>query len=323
MVFNKVWVFAEAAGEKVTSATLELLTKAREVGATVEAIYAGSSGDAIAAQVGEYGASALFVVDPQGGLPGQVAAAAIAQLAAEHNPDAILFAQTYDGRDAIGRLSARLDRPVLTNGFTLEVDGDTLKFGTAIFGGTTLIDVELSSAAPHLVAIRPKSFAAEPAGGGPAAVTSVAPADGGRAAEARVLEVFEEEQTGPKLEEASIVVSGGRGIGTAENYKPLVEELAKLLKGAFGASRAIVDAGWVPYALQVGQTGKTVKPKVYVALGISGATQHLVGMKNSDNIIAVNKDGEAPIFGVADLGIVGDVNKVVPALKEAIKAKLA
>jgi electron transfer flavoprotein alpha subunit len=318
----KVWVFAEVALEKVTTATFELLTKAREIGSEVEAIYAGA-GDAaaVAASVGAYGATKLHVIDPGDGLPGQVAAATIAQLAAEQKPDVILFAQTYDGRDALARLSVKLDQPVLTNGMSLSADGGTLTFGTAIFGGVTLVDVKLTGAGPALIAIRPKSFAAEESGGGAAEVATVATADSGRAAEAKILAQHVEEQQGPKLEEASIVVSGGRGIGAAENYVPLVEELAKLLKGAWGASRAIVDAGWVPYALQVGQTGKTVKPKVYVALGISGATQHLVGMKNSDNIIAVNKDGEAPIFSVADLGIVGDVHKVVPALIELLKAK--
>jgi electron transfer flavoprotein alpha subunit len=315
---GKVWVFAEVGDGKVTSATLEMLTKAREVGDTVEAIYAGSNADAVAASVGEYGATKLYVIDPGDGLPGQVAAAGIAQLAGEQNPDVILFAQSYDGRDAIARLSVKLDRPALTNGMSLGADGT---FGTAIFGGVTLVDAKLTGGGPALIAIRPKSFSAESSGGSAAEVVNVAAADAGRAAEAKVLERHVEEQQGPKLEEASVVVSGGRGIGAAENYAPLVEELAKQLKGAWGASRAIVDAGWVPYALQVGQTGKTVKPKVYVALGISGATQHLVGMKNSDNIIAVNKDSEAPIFSVADLGIVGDVHKVVPALIELIKAK--
>ncbi len=321
MTLSKIWVYVEANGDKVTTASLEVLTKARDLASTVEALYAGNATEAVAAQVGEYGATTLHAIDPQSALPGQVAAAAIAELAGSQNPDAILFVQSYDGRDALGRLSAKLDRPVLTNGFTLSVDNGALTFGTAIFGGTTLVDCMLSSDAPHLIAIRPKSFAAESASGAPATVNNIGAIDAGRAAEAKVLEVFEEEQTGPKLEEAQVVVSGGRGIGAQENYKPLVEELARTLKGAFGASRAIVDAGWVPYALQVGQTGKTVKPKLYIALGISGATQHLVGMKNSDNILAINKDGEAPIFGIADLGIVGDVHKVVPTLKELIAAR--
>jgi electron transfer flavoprotein alpha subunit len=318
---NKVWVYAETDAEKVTTATLELLTKAREIGGTVEAIYAGKNPiDAVAASVGEYGATKLYVIDTGDGLPGQVAAAAVAQLAGSESPDAILVAQSYDGRDLLARLSAKLDRPVLTNGTTLSADGG-LGFGTAIFGGMTLVDAQFTGEGPHLVAVRPKSFAAESASGGAAEVANVDAGDAGRASEAKVVEHHVEEQQGPKLEEATVVVSGGRGIGAAENYAPLVEELAKQLKGAWGASRAIVDAGWVPYALQVGQTGKTVKPKVYIALGISGATQHLVGMKNSDNIIAVNKDSEAPIFSVADLGIVGDVHKVVPAIIEALKKK--
>ena len=322
MAVSKIWVFAETDAEgKLTGATLEILTKARELADTVEAVYVGTDADAQAAGLGDHGATTVYAVAPGDALPGVIGAAALAGLVSEHSPDAILFAQSYDGRDALARLSVKLDRPVLTNGTDLKVDGDKLIVGTAIFGGVTLVDTEFEADGPFLGAIRPKSFAAESSGGAPAAVVAVATPDAGRAGEAKVLERHVEEREGPKLEEATVVVSGGRGIGSAEAFEPLVDDLAKLLNGASGASRAIVDAGWVPYAKQVGQTGKVVKPKLYIALGISGATQHMVGMKGSDNIICVNKDGEAPIFGIADLGIVGDVHKVVPKLIEALKAK--
>jgi electron transfer flavoprotein alpha subunit len=263
----------------------------------------------------------VFTADQGDALSGVVGAAVIVGLVDAEAPDAILFVQSYDGRDAIGRLSAKLNRTVLTNATSLAVDGETLKVGNAIFGGNTLVDSEFDGPKPHLIAVRPKSFVAEPGGAGAAAVVPATDVNAGRGADAKLIERHVEEREGPKLEEATIVVSGGRGLGEKDNYEPLVEELAKLLGGASGASRAIVDAGWVPYAKQVGQTGKTVKPKVYIALGISGATQHMVGMKGSDNIIAVNKDAEAPIFSVADLGIVGDVKKVVPQLIEALKAR--
>jgi electron transfer flavoprotein alpha subunit len=314
-------VYAEAEDGAPVSATLELLTKAREIGDTVEAVFVGADAETVAPKLGEYGAAKVYTADPGQTLTGVVAAAAIAKLVEEHQPDLILFAQSYDGRDAVARLSVKLDRPVVTNGTSVAVDGGNVTVGTAIFGGNLLVDTALRAGTPYLAAIRPKSFTAEPGGAGAAEVVKVDGIDAGRAAEATLRDRHVEEREGPKLEDATVVVSGGRGIGSAENYEPLVEELAKLLKGASGASRAIVDAGWVPYAKQVGQTGKTVKPRVYLALGISGATQHMVGMKGSDNIIAINKDPEAPIFGIADLGIVGDVHKVVPKLIEALKSR--
>ena len=176
---------------------------------------------------------------------------------------------------------------------------------------------KFTAGGPHIALFRPKSFVAEEAGGGAAEVASLEVTDPGSA---KVTNRHVEEATGPKLDEAAIVVSGGRGLGDKDKYE-MIETLAKLLKAAPGASRAIVDAGWVPYSYQVGQTGKVVKPTVYIAAGISGATQHLVGMKGAKNIIAVNKDPEAPIFSVADLGIVGDVHKVLPKLLEALGSR--
>jgi electron transfer flavoprotein alpha subunit len=243
-----------------------------------------------------------------------------AQVEAGNRPDAILVPQTYDGRDTAGRLSARIDRPVLTNIVGAEADGGQLVTEHAIFGGTEILKARFTGGSPGIFVIRAKSFAAEATGGAAAAVDAWEVPALGAEGGARVLSSHVEESEGPKLDEAAIVVSGGRGLGQAAGYQ-MIEDLAKLLGGAAGASRAIVDAGWVPYSHQVGQTGKTVKPTVYIAAGISGATQHMVGMKSAKNIIAVNKDQEAPIFSIADLGIVGDVNKVLPRLIEALRQR--
>jgi len=318
MALNKIWIHAEMGGDKPSTITLELATKARELGGTVEAFYAGDNADAIAQELGQYGVSKVYTVDTGGSLQGPAVASAMAKLVNDgQGPDLIMFGSTYDGRDVLARLSVALDRPVLTNNTNVLVEGDAVRCETQIFGGTSIVTTEFKSEAPYLANFRPKSFAAEPGG---AATAEVVAAEVPETGKVRVVERHVEERSGPILDEAPIVVSGGRGLGTQDKFE-MIEELAKLLKGAPGASRAIVDAGWVPYAYQVGQTGKVVKPNVYIAAGISGATQHMVGMKGSKNIIAINKDPEAPIFGIADLGIVGDVQKVIPALIEALKNK--
>ncbi len=321
MAIDKVWVLAEAGDSGAMPVTLELLTEARSIASTVEAVAWGAGTASLAPILGEYGATRVYDVGDLGGaLPGVPVAAAIAALlAGASSPDAILVPATYDGRDIAGRLSARIDRPVLTNVTGLLQDGD-LRSQHPVFGGSHIVTARFTGEGPGIYVVRAKSFAAEPSGGGPAEVVAAPAPDAGPSNAARIVARHEEERTGPKLDEAPVVVSGGRGLGGAEYYA-LIEELATLLHGAAGASRAIVDAGWVPYSHQVGQTGKTVKPTVYLACGISGATQHLVGMKGSKNIVAVNKDQDAPIFSVADLGIVGDVHKVLPALIEALKSK--
>ena len=324
MAVTNIWVFAKGAEGGPDSATLELLTKARALagdGGTVAA-FLGSEVDDLASTLGEYGATKIYATgDLDGHLPGVAVAAAMkAVIDGGDAPDLMVFPQSYEGRDVLSRLSVKLDRPVLTNNTEIAVEGDTVRVTTPVFGGTKLVTTTFTGPGPYLVAFRPKSFAAEPAGGAAPEVVAAPVPDLGAAGAAKVQAVHVEEHTGPKLDEANIVVSGGRGLGEAGKYE-LIETLAKLLKGAPGASRAIVDAGWVPYSYQVGQTGKVVKPTVYIAAGISGATQHMVGMKGAKNIIAVNKDKEAPIFGIADLGIVGDVHKVLPKLIEALQSR--
>src|SRR5579863_522716 len=320
MALSHIWVVAEPSNGSFTTTSLELLSQARTFGATVSAITWGADAG-LSAVAGEYGAATLYEVGDLGGaLPGVPVASAIAALVGSLGaPDAILIPTSYDGRDIAGRLSAHLDRPVLTN-ITGLSDESGLVTEHPIFGGTQTVKAKFSGEGPGIYVIRAKSFAAESAGGAAATVVAAPAGDVGATGSAVITATHVEERIGPKLEEAAVVVSGGRGLGEAEKYA-LIEETAKLLNGAAGASRAIVDAGWVPYSHQVGQTGKTVKPTVYIACGISGATQHMVGMKGSKNIVAINKDPDAPIFQIADFGIVGDVNKVLPALIAALKAR--
>ncbi len=317
MALNRIWVYAEAADGKVAPITFEMLAKARDLAGTVEAVYGDGDTDAIAEALGAHGATKVYATgDLQGHTPGVPVASAIAKLIEGGDaPDLILFGTTYEGRDVAARLSVALDKPVITNNIDIAVEGDDVVVTEPVFGGTKLVRTRYTTAGPNIALIRPKSFAAEESGGGAPEVVTIEVPDYGSA---KVVNRHVEETTGPKLDEAAIVVSGGRGLGDAEKYQ-IIEDLAKALKGAPGASRAIVDAGWVPYSYQVGQTGKVVKPNVYIAAGISGATQHLVGMKGAKNIIAINKDAEAPIFSVADLGIVGDVHKVLPKLLEALQ----
>jgi electron transfer flavoprotein alpha subunit len=313
----KVWVFVEEVEGAPAPIALELLTKARQLG-EVAAVYLASAGAEVS-QLGEYGAASVtHLVDEPQALTTAAAAATLAALAEAEAPDLILFGQSYTDRDVAGRLSARIDRPLIANAADIDVEGDSVVVTNEIFGGTQLMRTTFRAAPPALVIVRSKAFTAEPSGGDTPTVTTMELADAGRSS-ATVVNVHAEESEGPKLEEADIVVSGGRGLGDADKFE-MLSRLADQLGAAVGATRAVVDSGWVPYAMQVGQTGKTVKPNVYIACGISGAMQHLVGMKDSGTIIAINKDPDAPIFDVADLGIVGDVHSVLPKLIDALDA---
>ena len=320
MSVNTTWVFVEEQNGKPAAISLELLTKARTFGGDLEAVLLGAGSEDLFAELGRYGATKVYHLTPDETLPTAAAAAAIAGLVESHAPDLVLFGLTSTDRDVAGRLSARLGKPVISNAVDITVAGDDVTVTNEIFGGAQLVDTVFRAGAPFLVIARPKSFAAEPGNGAAPELIPVALPDVGQAGAAVVTGRHVEEREGPQLEDAAVVVAAGRGMGSAEQLA-IVEELAGLLGAAVGATRAIVDADWVPYSRQVGQTGKTVKPDVYLACGLSGAMQHLVGMKDSKVIISINKDEEAPIFAVSDLGVVGDVHKVLPKLVEALKAR--
>ena len=315
----RIWVYADVTPAGPAPSALELLTKARDLGDDVAAVALGPGAKDAAAALGEHGASTVLAADDEVFVKhlAQPAVEVIARLVEEHHPDLILFGASYDARDVAGRLQARTGSTLMANA-TDVLSPDRAR--TEILGGTKIVDVELKGPAPKLILVRPQSFTAE-ASGGTAEVVEVSADVPENLKNVEVVERHEEEASGPRLEDAKVVVAGGRGLGGPEPFEQL-ETLAKAIgNAAVGASRAAVDAGWVPYSYQIGQTGKTVKPEVYVCAGISGALQHLVGMKGAKRIVAITKDPDAPILKIADLGVVGDLFQVVPALTEEIEKR--
>jgi electron transfer flavoprotein alpha subunit len=314
-----IWVYADlGANRQVAQSALELLTKARDLGDEVAAVVLGSGASEAAKSLGEYGAQKVFAGDDSM-FDDHLAAPrvhALHKLVEEHGPNAVLFATSYDSRDVAGRLQARTASTLMSNATDVSASD---RAQTQIFGGSKIVDVQLEGPDPKLILVRPKSFAAEPSGG-QAEVVPVAADVPEELTTVKVVERHEEEIAGPKLDQAPVIISGGRGLQDPKNFE-LLQDLAKALgNAAVGATRAVVDAGWVPYNMQIGQTGITVKPDLYIAVGISGATQHLVGMRESKHIIAINKDRDAPIFKLADLGVVGDALKVLPQVTDQIKS---
>ncbi len=298
--------------------TRELLTCARPLGDTVEIVALGPGASAIVASAGDGGARRVFACDDPALVDAPRAAAhVVSRLIDEHQPNLILFSTTYTGRDIAGRLQALTGSTLMSN--ATEVFSPT-RARTEIFGGTQLVDVELSGPAP-IVLVKPRSVEAASTGDAPAEVVEVAPDLPDGLIDAVVEERHEAAASGPSLDDATVVVAGGRGLGGPDGFA-MLDDLASAIDGAaVAASRAAVDAGWVPYAYQIGQTGRTVKPSVYIAVGISGALQHLVGMKGAGRIVAINKDPDAPIMRLADLAVVSDLTTVVPALTEEIRRR--
>jgi electron transfer flavoprotein alpha subunit len=314
----EVLVLAEHSGGEVKKVTLELLTAAARLGEPA-VVWTGPGADAAQPRLAEYGAARVYVADS--GEFGEFVVAPkaelLASLVAEKSPAAVLLAGTAEGKEIAGRLAVKTGSGVLTDAVDVTAGPDGMPVAEhANFGGAITVHATVAKGTP-IIAVRPNAVTAAPAAGAaelvPVAFTASEAAKTAKVAE----QVTAEKGERPDLTEAQIVVSGGRGTGSADGFK-IIEDLADALGAAVGASRAVTDAGWYPHQFQVGQTGKTVSPQLYVAVGISGAIQHRAGMQTSKTIIAVNKDPEAPIFEIADYGVVGDLFTVVPQLLEEI-----
>ncbi|MEW5952767.1 MAG: electron transfer flavoprotein subunit alpha/FixB family protein [Bacillota bacterium] len=320
-----IWVVVEQRDGEIKKVTYELLSEGRKVadqlGEELAAVLLGSGVSDKAASLGEYGADKVYVAD-NAALANYTTDGytnVLAALAQKYEPYAILLGCTSNGRDLAAQVAQRLSTGLMSDCIGMELADGQLAFTRPIYAGKALVKACCPDARPVMATIRPNIFAVESA----AKTAGVIAEDADPGAIRQVVkEVIKQESTRPELTEANVIVSGGRGMKAPENFSVL-EELADVLGAAVGASRAAVDAGWISHSFQVGQTGKTVTPTLYIACGISGAIQHLAGMSSSKCIVAVNKDPEANIFKVADYGIVGDLFEVVPLLKEELKKIMA
>ncbi|MEM4160705.1 MAG: FAD-binding protein [Thermoplasmata archaeon] len=322
--YKDVWVFAECEGEKLKSVALELTTKARELadalGQRVGALLLGTNVKQNAELLGRYGADVVYVAEHKMLEPYTTDgyAPVIIGLISKYKPNIMLFPATKIGRDLAPRVAAALGL-----GLTADCTGLSIKDGLLLqtrpaFGGNVMADILCPNTRPQMATVRPNVFK-KVENPRRAEIIEVPVEIKEHTLRTVIKEIVKTATPGmKKIDEADIIVSGGRGIGSKEGFK-LLEELAELLGGAVGASRVAVDLGWMPKSAQVGQSGITVAPKLYIACGISGTIQHLVGMKDSKVIVAINKDPEAPIFNVADYGIVGDYQVVVPLLIQELK----
>jgi len=317
-----VLVFLEHHGSELQKGALGVLTKAASLGESdVGAVLVGGGVRALAAEAGAYGATSVYVADDASldpPLP-QTRVDVLAKVVEDHGYDTVLLANSVLAADVAAGLAARLDAGLNWDLADLVDESGTLVGKRPALGDSVYVDVGWRTS-PRIALFRAGSFDAVQTGGGAPQVEDVAVELAAHSRAAKVVDQLLEEATGPSIEDADVIVAGGRGLGAPESFT-LAEELARALGGAVGATRAVVDAGWYPYSAQIGQTGKTVSPKLYVALGISGAIQHKVGMQSSNVIVAINKDANAPIFEFSDLGVVGDVHEIVPKLTELVKQR--
>ncbi len=304
--------------------THQLLTAARGIAdGAVHALLLGPDAGAHAEQLGAYGAATAYVwehPDAQDYATEPQTAALLAAVEAS-GAQVVLYPGDPLLSDVVARAAVRLGAGVVTDVTDLERADDALVATKPIFGGDMTSRCQVTPGRAQFLGIKANAFADEEAGGSPADVVPLEVTVADEARRARVVEVVEAEATGrPEMTEAPIVVAGGRGLGDAEGFE-LIEQLADVLGGAVGASRAATDAGWYPHQHQIGQTGKTISPQLYIGAGISGAIQHRAGMQTSQTIVAINKDPEAPIFSIADLGVVGDLKQVIPALVAEVEKR--